>query len=46
MNYQSFLEFHVLQVTLYKKKLKFNWIFFFMSTIKFFYVKILLKQLL
>ena len=29
INYQSFLDFHVLQVTLYKKKLKFNWILFF-----------------
>jgi len=29
MNYQSFLDFHVLQVTLYKKNQKFNWISFF-----------------
>jgi len=29
MNYQSFLDFHVLQVTLYKKIQKFNWISFF-----------------
>ena len=29
MNYQSFLDYYVLQVTLYKKKIKFNWISFF-----------------
>ena len=29
MSYKSFLDFHVLQVTLYKKNQKFNWISFF-----------------
>ena len=29
MNYQSFLDFHVSQVTLYKKNFKFNFISFF-----------------
>jgi len=45
MNYQSFLDFHVLQVTLYKKNLNLIEYHFFMSTIKFCFDKILLKLL-
>ena len=45
MNYQSFLDYYVLQVTLYKKKLNLIEYHFLMSTIKFYYDKILLKQL-
>ena len=45
MNYQSFFDFNVLQVTLYKKKIKNLFEYrFFMSTIKFCFDKILLKQ--
>ena len=45
MNYKRFLDFHVLQVTLYKKIKNLIEYRFFMSTVKFCFDKLFLKQL-